>query len=260
VECAVEDMTAWLRMMMPPFDPAESDPEVYRHGGDDELECGSRVADDLLSEWAWGNSPAGLAVVLEQRVARAADRARQDDAQPVATDTLPPQRTGTVIWSVPAYAPYVLPISTLRYLTEWMRFNDVEYASGVHEVRVEICDDGSRTIAYHRGQPPLRHRPPDPTVTPVRVLLRTEPPSVPELPDLAALGAVIDAHPVGAAHFNLALPIGSQVCTACTTVEHPVVYPCPPLVAAAFATGVTIYADDDEPDYDGLNDDEQNTA
>lgn len=251
----VSDMVAWLRMVMRPVDPAEADPDVYRHWDDDVLELGERVADELLTEWAWGeDDPEGLALVLDRRVTQAAWRATDNDQPAPAADMEPEPldvEPGTVVWSVPAYAPYVLPMSALRAVTAWMADNQVDNASGAHEVRVEAHPDGTRTIAYQRGTPTRPWEKPDPTVTPARVLLRTDPPTLPELPDLTALGVVLEQHPVGAAHFNMPLPFGSLVCCACTATagpQHPVVFPCPPVCDAATAAGVEVHADDDEPD------------
>jgi hypothetical protein len=66
---AVADMAAWLGMMLRPVDWDEVDTEPYPYVEMDDLELGGRVADDLLTEWAW-RSPESLAVVLVQRVER----------------------------------------------------------------------------------------------------------------------------------------------------------------------------------------------
>lgn len=249
----VADMTAWLKLMLRPVENwDEVDQNPYRHWDDDVLDLGKRVADDLLSEWAWGRGDAGgLAVVLDQRARHAAERAGSPTETPAGnsgSELLPvPVEPGAVVWTAAAYALFVLPSSVLRALTAWMQDNQVVDASGAYDVRVEAHPDGTRTIAYQRGLRLAGDAAPDDTVAPARVPLRTEPPALPVLPDLTALGAVLERHPVAAAHFNLALPIGSQVCCTCTTVANPTVFPCPAVIAAADTAGVWVYPDEDEP-------------
>lgn len=245
LEDAVQGMVWWLKRAAKPVDVDLVDPNPYRHLDDDELELGERVADELLSEWAH-SSVDGMCAVLASRVNRAARRPSPTPVEPEPTPL--PDGPGVTLWLVPAYAPYVMPLTVLRSITAWMDDNGVEHADGTHEVRVEVHPGGERTIAYWRGRQPSIHETYDDTVTPARVLLRTEPPALPDFPDLEALGEVIDAHPVGVAHFNMPLPFGSQICVTCTRESgalQPVTYPCPPLVAAASAADVEIYPDED---------------
>jgi len=246
---AVADMVSWLTMMLRPVDWNNVDPEMYRHTDDDELELGGRVADELLSEWAY-RSGDGMRVVLDQRIAQAADRAGQAP-RPAPTAAAQPEPlpadAGNTVWSVPAYAPYVMPMSLLCAITAWMRTNGVQDASGHHAINVQAHADGVLTAVYQRGRPTLTFETPDHTVTETSVLVVTDPPALPVFPDLTALGAVIDKHPVGVAHFNTPLPIGSQVCITCTQATGPytpAVYPCPAVVDAATAAGVEVYPDD----------------
>jgi hypothetical protein len=89
----VSEMVAWLHLVMPPAGPARVipppvDQTVYRHWDDDALELGDRVADELLTEWAWGRrDPVGLALVLERRIRQATARRTQpaDESTPLAS-------------------------------------------------------------------------------------------------------------------------------------------------------------------------------
>lgn len=243
----IGDLTAWLELMMRPVaNWDEVDQHPYRHFDDDVLELGERVADDLLSESSWGRDAFGLAVLLEQRARAAADRAPSpaSPGEPAAEPAVPIE-PGRVVWSAPAFAPFVLPSPVLRAVTAWLEDNRVVDVSGAHEVRVEAHPDGTRTIVFQQGLRRPGDAAPDDTVAPARVPLRTEPPVLPDLPNLTALGAVLEAHPVGTGHFNLALPIGSQVCCTCTSVANPVVFPCPAVTAAAEQAGVQVYPDDE---------------
>ncbi len=253
----IADLTAWLELMMRPVENwDEVDQHPYRHFDDDALELGERVADDLLSESSWGRDALGLAVLLEQRARAAADRAPAPATSPGQLGPWPvvPVEPGRVVWAAPAFAPFVLPSPVLRAVTAWLEDNQAVDVSGAHEVRVEAHPDGTRTIAFQQGLRRPGDATPDDTVAPARVPLRTEPPVLPNLPDLTALGAVLEAHPVGTGHFNLALPIGSQVCCACTSVANPVVFPCPAVTAAAEQAGVQVYPDDETGNLDTLDD------
>ncbi|GAA1983449.1 hypothetical protein [Amycolatopsis minnesotensis] len=252
---AVDSMVWWLQCAVEPIDPDLVVSDRYRYFTDDELELGKRVADDLLDEFVCTGA-VGVRIMLERRLATRPVTAPAVDAvvDEPAADPLP-VGPGRTVWSIPAYAPYVLPGPVLDEVLAWMDANgvvddDVD-VSATHEVRVDEHDGGLRTIAYHRGKQPRRYETPDLTLTPARVLLRTEPPVLPSIPDLTDLGEVIEQHPVTTAHFNTPLPIGSQICTTCTAAagpSEPVVYPCPALVAAAAAAGAEVYPDDDQLD------------
>jgi hypothetical protein len=253
----IGDMVGWLEMMVKPVEDWDLvDPNPYRYTDNDVLELGDRVADDLLSEWAWSGDADSAIVLVQNRIDRALaeiGRNRWLATTSIANpepESLPLGEPGTAVWSSPAYAPFVLPLPVLNAVLEWMRANDVVDASGVHEVRVETHPDGTRTIVYHRGRSPRRWQQPDPTVTEVRLPLRTEPPVLPTLPNLTTLATAIDQHPIGRAHHNLRVPIGSPVCITCTTVENPVLFPCPPVLAAALATGVEVFSDGGPADMD----------
>ncbi|MGW4528373.1 hypothetical protein [Amycolatopsis sp. NPDC004378] len=253
----IADLTAWLELMMRPVENwDEVDQHPYRHFDDDVLELGERVADDLLSESSWGCDALGLAVLLEQHARAATDRAPDPATSPggFAPEPAVPVEPGRVVWSAPAFAPFVLPSPVLRAVTAWLEDNRVVDVSGAHEVRVEAHPDGTRTIVFQQGLRRPGDAAPEGLVAPARGPLRTEPPVLPDLPDLTALGAVLEAHPVGTGHFNLALPIGSQVCCTCTSVANPVVFPCPAVTAAAEQAGVRVYPDDEPGNLDAFDD------